>query len=227
VTTEISPSEVAVHITDTGAGIRPETLPLIFDRFRQADASTTRRFRGLGLGLTLSRQLTEMHGGRIGAISPGPGLGSMFTVALPLVDRTTSAPMRRPRPTPHNALAGVRILAVDDDPDSLDVLTSILRLQQGVVFSATSAVEALDLLRKERPNVVISDIAMPEHDGYWLMQQIQRLHEEGAPPVRCIALTAFANAAARERALAAGFGAHLSKPFDPDELVSVVRPLAV
>ncbi|HUE89886.1 MAG TPA: GAF domain-containing protein [Vicinamibacterales bacterium] len=224
-TTETTPSEVSIHMTDTGAGIRPEALPFIFDRFRQADASTTRRYRGLGLGLTLSRQLTEMHGGRIAAISPGPGLGATFTVALPLVDRTASTPAPRPRPTAHNALAGLRILAVDDDPDSLDVLTSILRLQQAIVFGATSAVEALELLRKERPDVVISDIAMPEHDGYWLMQQIQRMLAEGAPAVRCIALTAFANAAARERALAAGFAAHLSKPFDPDELVAGVRPL--
>ena len=224
VTAETSPSEVSVHITDSGAGIRSEALPFIFDRFRQADASTTRRYRGLGLGLTLSRQFIEMHGGRIAALSPGPGLGAMFTVALPLVDRTASAPLRKPRHSPHNALAGLRVLAVDDDPDSLDVLTSILRLQQAMVFGATSAVEALDLLRKERPDVVISDIAMPEHDGYWLMQQIQRMREEGAPSVRCIALTAFANAAARERALAVGFSAHLSKPFDPDELVVVVRP---
>jgi signal transduction histidine kinase/CheY-like chemotaxis protein len=225
VTTETTASEVAVHITDTGAGIRSETLPFIFDRFRQADASSTRRYRGLGLGLTLSRQLTEMHGGRVAAISPGPGLGSTFTVALPLVDRTARRPARMPSSTAYNALAGVRVLAVDDDPDSLDVLTSVLRLQQAVVFSATSAVDALDLLRRERPDLVISDIAMPEHDGYWLMQQIERLTAEGETAVRCVALTAFANAAARERALAAGFSAHLSKPFDPDELVGVIRPL--
>ena len=226
VTTDLTASEVAIQITDTGAGIRPEALPFIFDRFRQADASSTRQYRGLGLGLTLSRQLTEMHGGRIAAISPGPSLGATFTVALPLVDRTaTTIPARMVSPSAHNALAGLRILAVDDDPDSLDVLTAILRIQQATVFSATSAVEALEVLRKERPDVVISDIAMPGHDGYWLMQQIERMILEGAPAMRCIALTAFANAAARERATAVGFSAHLSKPFDPDELVGVIRPL--
>jgi signal transduction histidine kinase len=225
VAADTSASEVNVHVTDTGAGIRPETLPFIFDRFRQADATTTRRFRGLGLGLTLSRQLTEMHGGRIAAISPGPSLGATFTVALPLVDRTAARPARLTTHAAPITLTGLRILAVDDDPDSLDVLTSMLRLHQAVVFGATSAIEALEVLRKERPDVVISDIAMPEHDGYWLMHQIRRTIDEGAPAVRCVALTAFANAAARERALAAGFSAHLSKPFDPDELVGVIRPL--
>jgi signal transduction histidine kinase len=224
VTAETTSSEVILQITDTGAGISSEALPFIFDRFRQADASSTRRYRGLGLGLTLSRQLTEMHGGRIAAISPGPGLGATFTVALPLVDRTVARPARLTAHAAPVALAGLRILAVDDDPDSLDVLTSILRLHQAIVYGATSAVEALELLRKERPDVVISDIAMPEHDGYWLMHQIRRAIEDGAPAVRCVALTAFANAAARERALAAGFSAHLSKPFDPDELVGVIRP---
>ncbi len=225
VTVETTASEVMLHITDTGAGIRPEMLPSIFDRFRQADASSTRLYRGLGLGLTLSRQLTEIHGGRIAAISPGPSLGATFTIALPLVDRAAARPARLATHAAPTALNGLRILAVDDDPDSLDVLTSILRLHHAVVFAATSAVEALETLRRERPDVVISDIAMPEHDGYWLMHQIRRLIEEGAPAVRCVALTAFANAAARERALAAGFSAHLSKPFDPDELVGVLRPL--
>jgi signal transduction histidine kinase len=218
-------AEVAVHVTDTGAGIRAESLPFIFDRFRQADASTTRRYRGLGLGLTLARQLTEMHGGRIAATSSGPGLGATFTVALPLVDKLAERPSGVRRRAPQNALAGMRILAVDDDPDSLDVLTSILRLQQATVYGASSAVEALEVLQKERPNLVISDIAMPEHDGYWLMQQVQRFAAEGGPAVPCVALTAFANVTARERALAAGFKAHLSKPLNPDELVAAIRPL--
>lgn len=218
-------SEVSVHITDTGAGIRAEWLPFIFDRFRQADATTTRQFRGLGLGLTLSRQLTEMHGGHIAAASAGTGLGATFTVVLPLVDLATDAPAPAIGPLPENALAGVRLLAVDDDADSLDVLTSILRLQQATVFTATSAVEALEVLQKERPDVVISDIAMPEHDGYWLMQQIRRMASEGGRLMPCVALTAFANAAARERALSVGFNAHLSKPLNTDELVTVITSL--
>ena len=224
VSTSMSAAEVAVHITDTGAGIRTEALPFIFDRFRQADASTTRRYRGLGLGLTLSRQLTEMHGGHIAATSAGPGLGATFTVSLPLVE--LQAPQRAPvGSVPPDALSGLRIVAVDDDPDSLDVLTSILKLHQAVVFGASSAVEALELLHRERPDIIISDIAMPEHDGYWLMQQMQRIGEEGGRTVPCIALTAFANEAARQRALTTGFAAHLSKPLNPDELVKAIRPL--
>lgn len=224
VSTSTTAAEVAVHVTDTGAGIRPEALPFIFDRFRQADASSTRRYRGLGLGLTLSRQLTEMHGGRIGASSAGPGLGATFTVALPLVE------IQRPRTVapstlPQDALAGLRIVAVDDDPDSLDVLTSILRLHQATVFGASSAVEALELLQRERPDIIVSDIAMPEHDGYWLMQQVRRIASEGGRAVPCVALTAFANEAARRRAMMTGFAAHLSKPLNPDELVKVIRPL--
>jgi CheY-like chemotaxis protein len=222
--TSQTPAEVAVHITDTGSGIRSEALPFIFDRFRQADASSTRRYRGLGLGLTLSRQLTEMHGGRITATSAGQGLGSTFTVALPLVE--IDAPrMVTSTPLPQDALSGLRIVAVDDDPDSLDVLVSILRLHQATAFGASSAAEALELMHRERPDVIISDIAMPEHDGYWLMQQVQRIAAEGGRAVPCIALTAFANETVRRRALATGFAAHLSKPLNPDELVKAIKPL--
>jgi hypothetical protein len=222
--TSATPAEVGVHITDTGTGIRPEALPFIFDRFRQVDASSTRSYRGLGLGLTLSRQLTEMHGGRIAATSPGPGHGSTFTVALPLVE--VAAPRHVSRtPIPEDALKGLRILAVDDDPDSLEVLASILRLHHASVIAASSAVEALELLQRERPDVIVSDIAMPEHDGYWLMEQVTRIGREGGRLVPCVALTAFANEAARRRALATGFAAHLSKPLNPDELVKVIRPL--
>jgi signal transduction histidine kinase/ActR/RegA family two-component response regulator len=222
--TSVTPVEVAVHVADTGTGIRAEALPFIFDRFRQTDASSTRSYRGLGLGLTLARQLTEMHGGHIAASSPGPGQGSTFTVTLPLVE----AAIPRPISAPHSAtdaLEGLRILAVDDDPDSLEVLISVLRLHHATVFGASSAFEALNVMQQERPDVIISDIAMPGHDGYWLMQQVSRVSREGGRDVPCVALTAFANDAARRRALATGFAAHLSKPFNPDELVNVIKPL--
>ena len=225
VQTTISTAEVSVHVTDTGAGIRAESLPFIFDRFRQADASSTRRYRGLGLGLTLARQLTEMHGGRIAAMSAGAGLGATFSVALPLVELRSARRVDSLQTAAQDALTGIRVLAVDDDPDSLDVLTSILRLHQATVVGASSAVEALELLQRERPDIIISDIAMPEHDGYWLMQQVQRIAAEGGRTVPCIALTAFANETARRRALATGFAAHLSKPLNPDELVNIIRPL--
>jgi len=224
VMTDITESEISVHIEDTGAGIRPESLPYIFDRFKQADAAaTTRRYRGLGLGLTLSRQLTEMHGGRIAASSPGPGLGSIFTVALPLVERVPVTAPRSIVKHADNVLEGFRILVVDDDPDSLEMLLSLLRSQHATVTGAASAVEALEAVEKERPHIVVSDIAMPDRDGYWLMEQLRRLATEGGPNVPGIALTAFANQTMRERALATGFVAHLSKPFDPDQLVSTLR----
>jgi signal transduction histidine kinase len=224
VTATATPAEISVHVADTGAGIRPESLPVIFDRFRQADASTTRSYRGLGLGLTLARQLTEMHGGQISATSRGPGHGSTFSVSLPLVEAATPRALDA-TPVPEDALAGLRVLAVDDDPDSLEVLMSILRLHHATVFGASSATEALDVLQRERPDVMISDIAMPEHDGYWLMQQVRRIAQEGGRSVPCIALTAFANETVRRRALATGFAAHLSKPLNPDELVKAIRPL--
>jgi hypothetical protein len=132
-----------------------------------------------------------------------------------------------PSPThaerPQHRLEGLRILAVDDDPDSLEVLVSVLETESATVIGAGSAVEALDLLLKERPHIVISDIAMPDRDGYWLMEQLRRLVDEGGPNVPCVALTAFANQTARERALATGFVAHLSKPFDPDQLLKTVK----
>jgi signal transduction histidine kinase/CheY-like chemotaxis protein len=221
--TEVTASDISVHIADTGAGIQPELLPYIFDRFKQADASTTRRYRGLGLGLTLSRQLTEMHGGRLAATSPGLGLGSTFTVVLPLVERPAVVPSTAMPQAPKNALEGVRILAVDDDPDSLEVLVAMLMTENATVTGAASAGEALELVQKERPDIIVSDIAMPDRDGYWLMEQLRRLAAEGGPSVPCVALTAFANAPARERALATGFVAHLSKPFDPQQLLRTIQ----
>jgi CheY-like chemotaxis protein len=165
-----------------------------------------------------------MHGGRIAATSAGPGQGATFTVSLPLVEPT---PLKRAMPTslPEQALAGLRILAVDDDPDSLEVLLSILRLHHAEVFGASSATEALDVLQRERPDLIISDIAMPEHDGYWLMREIRRIAEDGGRAVPCIALTAFANETVRRRAFETGFAAHLSKPLNPEELVKAIRPL--
>jgi signal transduction histidine kinase/CheY-like chemotaxis protein len=224
VRTTMTPAEIVVNVQDNGTGIRPEVLPYIFDRFKQADASTTtRRYRGLGLGLTLSRQLTEMHGGRITASSNGPGLGSTFSVALPLVEPAAIAPVSGRRDLGENTLAGMRILAVDDDPDSLEMLMSLLRSEGAAVIGAGSAVEALDLVQRERPTVVVSDIAMPDHDGYWLAEQLRRLAAEGGPVIPSVALTAFANATARERAIASGFVAHLSKPFNPEQLFATLR----
>jgi signal transduction histidine kinase/ActR/RegA family two-component response regulator len=224
-TAQVVASEVHVIVRDTGAGIRPEVLPLIFDRFKQADASTTRRFRGLGLGLTLARQLTEMHGGRIAAASEGAGLGATFTVVLPLLERTGPVLDTSAGPLEDSPLRNLHVLVVDDDPDSLEILTSLLGLHSAVVTTATSASEALGLLQREHPDLLISDIAMPDHDGYWLIQQVRQLPEAHWRDIPAVALTAFANAAARERAFASGFAAHLSKPLRATQLVDVVRDI--
>jgi signal transduction histidine kinase len=217
VSLECSGDQVVVTIADTGIGIRAEALPTIFDRFKQADASTTRRYQGLGLGLTLARQLTEMHGGRINAASAGEGTGATFVVVLP----TIPAVVRPAEDIPHGAasdtLDALHILVVDDDPDSLEVLTSLLQLHGARVTAASGSADALQLLQHDRPDLLISDIAMPDRDGYWLLEQVRRLPPERGGDVK--AVSAFASLAARERALAAGFGAHISKPLTAESLL--------
>jgi len=215
-------ASVAVHVTDSGAGIAPEFLPFVFDRFRQADASTTRAHRGLGLGLTLARQLVEMQGGRIWAASDGVGKGATFSVELPLVERPIAT---RPGPRTEqnvNVFSGRRVLVVDDDPDSLEFLSRFLCEQHAEVSTAPSATEGLLALRRTRPDLLISDLAMPDQDGYWLIEQVRRLPPSEGGTVPAIAVSAFATAAARERALAAGFTAHLRKPLDIEELRSLL-----
>jgi signal transduction histidine kinase/CheY-like chemotaxis protein len=218
----LSPRAGVVRITDSGVGIAPEFLPFIFDRFRQADASTTRTHPGLGLGLTLARQLTEMQGGRISASSDGVGTGAAFTVEFPLVESSRlTTPTSRPEGNV-NVFAGRRILVVDDDPDSLEFLKRFLSKQRAEVATASSAAEGLLVLQRTRPDLLISDLAMPDHDGHWLVEQVRRLAPNEGGTIPAIALSAFASAAARERALAAGFTAHLGKPLNPDELRSLL-----
>jgi signal transduction histidine kinase/ActR/RegA family two-component response regulator len=213
-----SPRAASVRISDSGVGIAPDFLPFIFDRFRQADASTTRAHRGLGLGLTLARQLTEIQGGRISAASDGIGKGSTFSVEFPVVERTT-ATAPGPRAEEHvEMFAGRHVLVVDDDPDSLDFLSRFLREQKAEVTTASSAAEGLRVLRRTRPDLLISDLAMPDFDGYWLVEQVRQLPPSEGGTIPAIALSAFATAAARERALASGFTAHLRKPLSTDEL---------
>ncbi len=222
VSLESSGDQVVVTIADTGIGIRPEALPSIFDRFKQADASTTRRYQGLGLGLTLARQLTEMHGGRINAASAGEGTGSTFVVVLPIIPALVRPTEATPREAASDTLDALHILVVDDDPDSLEVLTSLLQMHGARVTAASGSAEALRLLQHDRPDLLISDIAMPDRDGYWLLEQVRRLPTERGGDVKAVALSAFASAAARERALAAGFGAHISKPLTAESLLDSV-----
>jgi signal transduction histidine kinase len=216
-------AEAIVAIRDSGIGIPRDVLPHVFDRFRQADAATTKRYRGLGLGLSLARQLTQMHGGRITAVSDGPGRGSTFTVSLPLLGAA-----RRPLDTagtasPSTALSGLRIIAVDDDPDALEVVTKVLKLCGADVVPVATAQRALDQVRRGRVSLLISDLAMPDQDGFWLLEQLRRQPSDRGGDIPAIALSAFADVNTQMRVSSAGFAAYLPKPLHPDSLINEVR----
>lgn len=236
------PSSLAeITVTDTGKGITPDFLPYIFDRFRQADSKTTRKFGGLGLGLAIARHLVEQHGGTIQVSSPGEGLGATFTVQLPLWQaddqqkKTTSGLDSSLIPASSSSpLTGLRILVVDDETDARELLVFILERAGAIVTPATSAIEALQTLATSEVDVVISDIGMPDMDGYMLMQQMtaQFANKEAPnaanrrqPPA--IALTAYAGELNQQKALAAGFKRHLTKPVEPEELVNTIVELTL
>ncbi len=216
--------EARIAVADTGRGIEPRFLPYIFDRFRQADATSTRTHGGLGLGLAIVRQLVALHHGTVVAESEGDGRGATFVVRLPLLPvrhagRTGDEP---PPPPDGHALAGRRVLIVDDDPDTRDLLAHSLRLAGADVTAVGSARLALEGLADAAPDVLVSDIAMPEADGYALIRAIR----DRGTSVPAVALTAFARAEDRARALEAGFQAHLPKPVEPATLVALVERLA-
>ena len=230
-------SHLEVSVIDSGEGIDPEFLPHVFDRFRQADATTTRRHGGLGLGLAIVRQLVELHGGSVRAKSPGPGGGSTFVVALPLTvihpDPESVVHRRHPTtatvPTSAEAcveIAGLKIVVVDDEPDARGLLRRLLEDCDAEVVAAASADEAIDLVKRHRPDVLVSDIGMPDEDGYSLIRRLRQLtaDEGGATPA--VALTAYARADDRINVVLAGFQHHLSKPVEPAELIAIVASLA-
>jgi signal transduction histidine kinase/ActR/RegA family two-component response regulator len=213
-----------LRVRDTGAGIDPQFLPYVFEPFRQADAASTRTHGGLGLGLTIVRRLTEMHGGTVSVSSDGVGLGATFTVTLPVRDvhQTTAAAHDGGRVA---TLAGATVLVVDDDADTLQLLQSTLQMAGARPITAASVAEALHVIADE-PNVdaIVSDIAMPGQDGYTLITLLKdRLGS--AMPAATLALTAYAGAADRRRALDAGFGEHLAKPVNPSLLVQTLEDL--
>jgi signal transduction histidine kinase/CheY-like chemotaxis protein len=213
-------------VHDTGVGISPEFLPYVFERFRQADSSTTRAHSGVGLGLAIVRELTELHGGTVEAQSAGHDQGATFIVSLPVATgadpagrQVSTAQADTPR------LDGVRVLVIDDDPNTLEMLTEALQTGGAQVTSADSARRALDAFEGARPDVIVSDIAMPGEDGLWLMHRIRTLPgKHGRTPA--VALTALARKEDRARAIEAGFQIHLAKPVRIDDLRSVVAALA-
>jgi PAS domain S-box-containing protein len=227
-------SHVEIVVSDTGAGIRADFLPFVFERFRQADAGMTRKTGGLGLGLAIVRHLVEMHGGSVDATSPGEGAGSTFRVRLPLMIVHADA-AGRPREHPRTVtadpltalgdLAGVRVFAIDDEQDALGLLRVVLETAGAEVETFASPLEALERLGHDRPDALIVDIGMPEMDGYEFISRVRRTEAPGRPYLPAAALTAFARPEDRTRALRSGFEMHLAKPVDPGELAASVATL--
>jgi CheY-like chemotaxis protein len=218
-----------IQVSDTGAGIEPALLPYIFNRFLQADGTSSRKHGGLGLGLAIVRHLTELHGGSVRAESAGPGLGATFTVELPIltvgdvrgeplaVEAAGGVEPRLPR------LDGLRVLVVDDHDDARELVRAVLEQCGADVVTAGSAGDALDALAGTRVDVLVSDLAMPGVDGYDLIRQVRaRERATGGAALPAVALTAYAGTVDRARALGAGFQAHASKPIAPDELALLV-----
>ena len=211
----------SVVVTDTGQGIRHDFLHHVFERFRQADSTASRKHGGLGLGLAIVRHLTEAHGGSVSAESPGEGLGATMTVHLPVREvRThpTTDQSAEPRGT---ALSGLRVLLVDDEADTRDMLRVLLEVQGATVTAASSAGEALDLLRRHPTDVLLADIGMPEQDGYALIEAVRALPTSEAI-VPAVAVTAYVSSRDRARAFKSGYGWHVAKPVDPDQLIAVI-----
>ncbi len=234
-------SEVEVSVADSGEGISSEFLPYVFDRFRQGDGKTTRLHSGLGLGLAIVRQLVELHGGTVNAHSDGPGRGAIFKLRLPVLSinsvpgSTTAArdlTLTRARVTDGLSidcgptLDGVRVLVVDDDSDTRQMLKAVLSECQADVITAASAAEAIQEIERRKPDVLVSDLGMPEKDGYELIKNVREMESvDHTARMPALALTAYAKAEDRVRALTGGYQVHLSKPVEPAEFVLVVANL--
>jgi PAS domain S-box-containing protein len=225
-------SNIEICVADSGIGIQPDFLPHIFERFRQADATTTREHGGLGLGLSIVKHIVELHGGTVVANSDGEGQGATFRVRLPVAvsrwnpNRSHEHPRSSQRlavPFVNADLSNLVVLVVDDDPDSRDLLHRLLSDCGATVTAAASAAEALAATDNQRPDLLISDIGMPEIDGYQLLRSLRANSDVRFP---AIALTAFARSEDRTRALLAGFVAHVSKPVEPAELIATVAAVS-
>jgi PAS domain S-box-containing protein len=228
-------SHAMVSIIDTGEGIAPEFLPYIFDRFKQGDASTTRRHGGLGLGLSIVKQLVELHGGNVSVKSGGIEQGATFTVRLPLTAVYTQPDKERPylraalresQPLAEVSLADVHVLVVDDEPDARELVKRLLEMAGATVSMAASTSEAMECILARRPNVLVCDLAMPGEDGYSLIRWLRVLEESQESGLPALALSAYARSEDRTKAIRSGFQNHLAKPVEPAELMAVVSSLA-
>ena len=227
VTVSQANSAVEISVTDTGQGITREFLPYVFDRFSQADSTTTRHHGGLGLGLAIARHLVEIHGGTIRAQSRGEGEGATFTITLPLLETAVKrVENQKSLAPPLQLLSGVNVLLVDDDSDTLSLMATALKRRQANVTAVSSAGEAIQAIRQKRPDVLVSDIAMPGEDGYGLIEKVRSLENGETQDIPAVAITAYAKDEDRERALSSGFQIFLAKPIELTELVSVVARAA-
>ena len=232
---EPSSNEIVIKVTDSGIGIDPAFLPYIFDRFRQADASTTRRYGGLGLGLAIVKQLVELHGGWIRAESEGENRGTMFVLGFPRYQNKTTQLLNLHREE-HRLesegvgfkpvdLSGITVLVIDDEPDALEVIKHLLWECGARTLTASNALDGLSLVQSELPDVILSDIGMPDMDGLELLRCVRALHDKRAKNLPAIALSAFARNEDQTRALQAGFAAYLTKPIEPSKLVEKILDL--
>jgi signal transduction histidine kinase/ActR/RegA family two-component response regulator len=224
-----------IQVIDTGKGINPNFLPYVFEYFRQADSATTRKFGGLGLGLAIVQQIVELHGGTVLAASSGEGQGAIFTVNLPLwhanaMSRTGYAYAKESQQEEVHSnlgnLQGFKILVVDDDTDSRDFISFVLSEEGADVIAVSSAMKALQALAESKPDVLLSDIGMPDMDGYMLIRQVRTWPPEQGGQIPAIALTAYAGEYNQQQALSAGFQMHVTKPAEPSELITAVVRLA-
>jgi CheY-like chemotaxis protein len=221
VTTDSEGAEARVIVEDTGVGIAPDFLPHVFDRFRQADGSTSRRHGGLGLGLAIADALAKMHGGRLEAMSEGIGKGARFTFRVGLVAAETAAPEEAEKKL--RSLNGLDVLVVEDSEDTLTLLSTIFQREGATVMRATSAAEALNAARSKRPHVVVSDIGMPDIDGYEFLKQLRQI--PGMTAVPAIAVSGYASDDDRHKALTVGYATLVPKPIDVDVLFDLIHEL--
>ncbi|MGL5834395.1 MAG: hybrid sensor histidine kinase/response regulator, partial [Waterburya sp.] len=220
-----------ISVSDTGKGISPEFLPHVFEYFRQADASVTRNHGGLGLGLAIVHHLVELHGGEVTVTSPGVGQGATFIVQLPLLSTNSWGAAKKSETTAAKiapnlpSLQGIRVLVVDDDSDNCELLAMLLEQYQAEVMTVASAMEVSSVLKSFKPDILVSDIGMPDVDGYTLLRSIRCLPPEQGGQIPAIAVTAYARPEDAQQALACGFQRHLSKPIDANQLVIAIAEL--